>query len=69
MPTAVKSLMFSQILADGLNAREVFLSEHSKWLNQELTLPSEGPVLEIPAQLGCLKMLFQKSSEKSEVKY
>jgi len=44
--------------------RDRFLVVCSKWLNQELMLPSEVHVLEITAHFGCLKMSFQCSSDR-----
>ena len=46
--------------------RRQFLGDHSEWLNQEIILPLEDPVDEIPALVGRPKTPFQSSSDRSK---
>jgi hypothetical protein len=46
--------------------RQKCLAQHSEWLNQEIVLPSDDPILEIPALTGRPKSPFQSSSDRSK---
>ena len=46
--------------------RQEFLGYHSEWLIQEIILPLEDPVDEIPAVVGRPKTLFQSSSDRNK---
>jgi hypothetical protein len=41
-------------------------AQHYEWLNQEIVLPSEDAVLEIPALIGRPKTPFKSSSDRSK---